>query len=70
MELVALAENTGYAAGANAGLRVSDSEFAIVLNPDVALAPEVVSAEGLAVAAERDEGGGVIDFPSSCRAPS
>jgi GT2 family glycosyltransferase len=52
VELVALDENTGYAAGANAGLRVSDSEFAIVLNPDVALAPDHL--ETLAARMEAD----------------
>ena len=38
--LVALAENTGYAAGANAGIRAGDAEFCIILNADVALAPD------------------------------
>lgn len=40
--LVASAENLGYAGGANAGLAAGDAEFAIVMNPDVALAPDHV----------------------------
>jgi GT2 family glycosyltransferase len=40
VHLVALAENTGYAAGANAGLRADRAELAIILNADVALAPD------------------------------
>jgi GT2 family glycosyltransferase len=35
--------NIGYAAGANAGLRAGDAEYAIVLNPDVALADDHLS---------------------------
>ena len=42
VHLVALPENVGYAAGANAGLRAGDGEFAIILNADVALAPDHV----------------------------
>jgi GT2 family glycosyltransferase len=38
VDLVALDENTGYAAGANAGLRAGRAKFAIILNADVALA--------------------------------
>ncbi|HEX7052147.1 MAG TPA: glycosyltransferase [Longimicrobiales bacterium] len=39
-ELVALDANIGYAAGANAGLARGDAPYAIVLNPDVVLAPD------------------------------
>lgn len=42
VELVALAENTGYAAGANEGLRRAEGELALVMNPDVLVEPEYV----------------------------
>ena len=40
VERVETGGNIGYAAGANAGLRATSGEYAIVLNPDVALAPD------------------------------
>jgi GT2 family glycosyltransferase len=40
VELLALPENRGYAGGANAGLQAGTGEYAIILNPDVALAPD------------------------------
>ncbi|MFW6201060.1 MAG: glycosyltransferase family 2 protein, partial [Gemmatimonadota bacterium] len=39
VDVVALDENVGYAAGANVGLRHGGAPYAIVMNPDVALAP-------------------------------
>ncbi len=40
VKLLALPENRGYAGGANAGLHAGTGEYAIILNPDVALAPD------------------------------
>ena len=40
VELLALHENRGYAGGANAGLQATAGKYAIILNPDVALAPD------------------------------
>lgn len=40
VELLALPENRGYAGGANAGLQAGTGEYAIIPNPDVALAPD------------------------------
>lgn len=40
VEVIALDQNIGYAAGANAGLRRGSAPYAIILNPDVALAPD------------------------------
>ncbi len=42
VEIVAQEENTGYAAGANEGLRRSRGEFAVIMNPDAVLAPDYV----------------------------
>ncbi|HEX7049405.1 MAG TPA: glycosyltransferase family 2 protein [Longimicrobiales bacterium] len=40
VEVLAVNENLGYAAGANAGLRATAGEYAIILNADVHLAPD------------------------------
>jgi GT2 family glycosyltransferase len=40
VELLELSENRGYAGGANAGLRATSSEYAVILNPDVVLAAD------------------------------
>lgn len=42
VDVVALDANTGYAAGANAGLRRAEGDYALVMNPDVLLAPDYV----------------------------
>ena len=39
VELLALEENRGYAAGCNAGIRCGDSEAVLLLNPDTELLP-------------------------------
>lgn len=40
VDVVRLPENIGYAAGANVGLNATAGEYAIILNPDVLLAPD------------------------------
>jgi GT2 family glycosyltransferase len=40
VEIIQLATNCGYAGGANAGLRHVDGRYALVMNPDVLLAPD------------------------------
>jgi GT2 family glycosyltransferase len=40
VDVLRLPENVGYAAGANAGLRMTGGEFAMILNPDVLLASD------------------------------
>lgn len=74
VDVVALPENRGYAAGANEGLERGASEYAIVLNPDVFLDrdylrilmtrtdgdPEIGVAQGKLYQATRDE------FLASC----
>lgn len=40
VEVLGLRSNVGYAAGANAGLRATSGEYAMIMNPDVLLAPE------------------------------
>lgn len=42
VEVAALGENTGYAAGANEGLHRAEGELALVMNPDALLAPDYV----------------------------
>lgn len=40
IELIALEENRGYAGGANVGIRAAATEYVMVMNPDVVLAPD------------------------------
>ena len=40
VEVLALADNIGYAGGANAGLRTTEGDYAFIMNPDVVLAPD------------------------------
>ncbi|HSK19339.1 MAG TPA: glycosyltransferase [Longimicrobiales bacterium] len=42
VEVIALDSNCGYAGGANAGLRHVDGRYALVMNPDVLLAPDCI----------------------------
>ncbi|HSJ30542.1 MAG TPA: glycosyltransferase, partial [Longimicrobiales bacterium] len=42
VEVIALETNCGYAGGANAGLRHVAGRYALVMNPDVLLAPECI----------------------------
>ena len=44
VEVIALDINCGYAGGANAGLRHVDGRYALVMNPDVLLAPDCIEA--------------------------
>lgn len=43
IEVLALPENAGYGAGANAGLRRTSGPYAMVMNPDVLLAPDHIA---------------------------
>ncbi len=43
VEILTLSNNVGYAAAANAGLRRTASDYALVMNPDVILAPDYVA---------------------------
>lgn len=40
VQVLALRANVGYAAGANAGLRATSGEYAMIMNPDVLLGPD------------------------------
>jgi GT2 family glycosyltransferase len=40
VEVIALDQNVGYAAGANAGIHASSADYVMIMNPDVILAPD------------------------------